>query len=505
MKTLKIKDAGAIPELIIQVPEAGVVVLRGPNGSGKTTALNAVQALISGTGTVPTRDGALGAVVEGFGARLTVGRRTGRAGELELHALEGPDPSLLVDPGIKDRGAAHAERIKALCRLAGPEIYRDAFVRLVSDPEDFARVVKPDSLLKGDVPSVAAAIKRDFEAAARLAETSADNLQTEARGIAAGAEDVPETEAPDERAIQRELEAASAALGELRGRQSQVSALRESAARARETLASYGDKGTAEAGQRAEAALDAAKSRTREAQAEDERATQSVTAARAALIEAERQAAVARGALTTAQAGEAHAAEVVEQAFADFQRRKQLQAASVAADAAADVDPAQIQELEERQLKARVALQRCEVVRRAIQQRERARVKAEESGNARARANDLREAARGCEGIVSAALAKVCPAGMSVHEGLLVVETDRGLEPFDELSHGERWRWTLGICARTIKAPGLLICRQEGWESLDPATQKSVDAMARELGIVILAAKADDGELRSELFGEVGA
>ena len=503
MKAIKIKDAGAIPELTIQVPEAGVVVLKGPNGSGKTTALNAVQALVSGSGTVPTRDGALGAVVEGFGARLTVGRRTGRAGELELHALEGPDPSLLVDPGIKDRGAAHAERIKALCRLAHAEIDRAAFVALLNDPEDFARTVKPDSLLKGDVPSVAAAIKRDFEAAARLAETSADNLQTEARGIAAGASDVPETDAPDDRAIQLELERASAELGELRGRQSQVEALRASAARARETLATYGDKGTAEAGKLAESALADAKARTRQAQDEEARAFESVATIKAALVEAEKQAAIARGARATAEAGEAHAAEVVDQAFADFQRRQQLLAASKAADAAADVDPAQIEVLEERQNQARVALQRAEVVRRAIQMRERARAKADESGEARARSYALREAARGCEGIVTAALAKVCPAGMSVHEGMLVVETDRGQEPFDELSHGERWRWALQIACKTIQPPGLLICRQEGWESLDPKTKREVHAMARELGLVILAAMADDGELRSELFGEV--
>lgn len=496
MRNIELKDVGPIEALTIGLPdEGGVVVLRGANGRGKSTALEAVNALVTGSGNISTRDGALGAVVEGLGARITVGRRKTPAGECEVVGLEGPDPSLLVDPGIKDRGAAHAERIRALCKLAGAQVEREAFVRLAGGPDEFATVVKATSLEKGDVPSVAAAVKRDFEAAARSAESEASNLQNEARGIASAAQDVEESAAPDERALQGELEAASAQLGELRGRQRQADELRAAAKRARVTLESYGDKGTAQGGQLAERALEQAKNDTAAAHAAVEAHEKTVAAA-------ERELAERRALLRETQKAEVAAGGAVEQAFDDFTRRKQLQQAVGAAEAAADVDSEQIAALESRQANARTALQRAEVVRRAIEQRERARVKSSEAGEALERAERLRHAARGCEGVISEALAKVCPEGMLVHDGLLVVETDRGLEPFDELSHGERWRWALEIAARSIKDPknGLLVCRQEGWDALQPKVQHEVADMARSKGLLVIAASVDDGELRSEIL-----
>jgi energy-coupling factor transporter ATP-binding protein EcfA2 len=504
-REIKLKDVGAIEALTIAVPEpgeGGVIVLRGRNGSGKSTALEAVNALVTGNGDVRTRDGALGAMVEGFGARVHVGRRKSAAGECEVVGLEGPDPSLLVDPGIKDRGAAHAERIRALCKIAGAQVEREPFVKLAGSVDEFERVVKASSLEKGDVPSVAAAVKRDFEAAARAAEAEAGNIQNEANGIASAAQDVPETELLDERALQIELESASAELGELRGRQRNADELRAAAKRARETLDSYGTKGTVDAGKAAEEALAEAKTKSELAVKAADDATERASAARAALRQAEQEEAEAKAEMRAAQTAEKNASAAVEQAFEDFTRRKQLQQAVTAAESAADVDPESIAALEKRQTAARTTLQRAEVVRRAIEQRQRARAKAEQAGEALSRAERLRDAARGCELVITAALAKVCPQGMSVHEGMLVVETDRGLEPFDELSHGERWRWAINISSRAIsdRTRGLLTCRQEGWDALDPTTQHEVDRMAREEGLIILTASADDGDLRAEAF-----
>ena len=155
-----------------------------------------------------------------------------------------------------------------------------------------------------------------------------------------------------------------------------------------------------------------------------------------------------------------------------------------------------------RQAAASKSLQRAEVVRRALEQRAHARQIAEEAGAALTRSERLRYAARGCETVITAALAKVCPDGMSVHDGMLMVETDRGSEAFDELSHGERWEWALQIAARSIKdaSRGLLVCRQEGWDALAPKVQHRVSEMAKSLGLLILAASVDDGELRSEVL-----
>ena len=503
MRKIELKDVGPIAALTIGLPdEGGVVVLKGRNGLGKSTALEAINTMVTGNGNISTRDGALAAVVEGLGARLTVGRRKSPAGECEVVGLEGPDPSLLVDPGIKDRGAAHAERIKALCRLAGAKVEREAFVRLAASPDEFAAIVKPASLEKGDVPSVAAAIKRDFEAASRDAEKEASNLQTKAHGIASTVEDVAETDLPDEPALRAELESASAQLGELRGRQQQADQLRAAAGRARETLASYGNKGTVEAGKAAEVELERRKVNVVMARGRASEAAEQVAAARDALSIAEHKLAEIKAEVREAEHAELAAGGAVEQAFDDYTRRKQLQQAADAAHAAADVDPDLVAALEVRQANASKALQRAEVVRRALEQRAHARQISMEAGQALSRAERLRDSARGCEAVITAALAQVCPEGMSVHEGMLVVETDRGSEPYDELSHGERWEWALQIAARSIKdaSRGLLVCRQEGWDALAPKVQHRVSDLAKSLGLLIIAASVDDGELRSEVM-----
>ncbi|MCB1771940.1 MAG: AAA family ATPase, partial [Candidatus Competibacteraceae bacterium] len=51
MNNIMIKNIGAIESVSIPVPKGGgVVVLRGRNGSGKSTALDAIQSAVSGKG-----------------------------------------------------------------------------------------------------------------------------------------------------------------------------------------------------------------------------------------------------------------------------------------------------------------------------------------------------------------------------------------------------------------------------------------------------------------------
>ncbi|MBK8184740.1 MAG: AAA family ATPase [Candidatus Competibacteraceae bacterium] len=57
MKNIEIKNIGPIASVTIPVPEAGgVVVLTGRNGSGKSHALEAVNAAVSGKGKPPLKD-----------------------------------------------------------------------------------------------------------------------------------------------------------------------------------------------------------------------------------------------------------------------------------------------------------------------------------------------------------------------------------------------------------------------------------------------------------------
>ncbi|MBK8184776.1 MAG: hypothetical protein IPK63_18615 [Candidatus Competibacteraceae bacterium] len=84
---INITNIGPIAAAAIPVPEdGGVVVLRGRNGSGKSIALDAVNAAVSGRGKPPLKDLAGKGEVQACGATMTVGRtvrRAGRAGSLD--------------------------------------------------------------------------------------------------------------------------------------------------------------------------------------------------------------------------------------------------------------------------------------------------------------------------------------------------------------------------------------------------------------------------------------
>ena len=175
MTEVTIENVGPITDLTIPIPdEGGVVVLRGRNGRGKSHALEAVEALASGK-RLSVADGQSSAYVGGLGARLTVGRRTSKTGDLEVRLLEGEDPSILVDPGLRDVAAADKRRIEAILRLAGAVASIDLFAGLV-DLEELHKVASPESLAASNVPDMAARLKRDFERAARQREAQAENL-----------------------------------------------------------------------------------------------------------------------------------------------------------------------------------------------------------------------------------------------------------------------------------------------------------------------------------------
>ena len=113
---ITLKNIGPIENVTIPVPaEGGVVVLRGRNGSGKSTALDAIQTAITGKGKPPLRDKAAKGEIHAGGVSLTVAKSIRRSGELVVTSLDSRlSVADLVDPGIVDPLRADASRIKAL-------------------------------------------------------------------------------------------------------------------------------------------------------------------------------------------------------------------------------------------------------------------------------------------------------------------------------------------------------------------------------------------------------
>ena len=477
MSELKITDIGPIEELTIPVPEeGGVVVLRGRNGTGKTHALAAVDTLLGGKSRPASRDGSLGAVIEGLGARLTVARRASRTGEIEIGHLEGEDPSLLVDPGLKDAGAADAERVRALLRLARAQPDPLAFAPLVGGETELRELCKESTLEATDVPALAGAIKRDLEAAARKSENEAENLSSRAEGVVATLRDlVGDVEEVlegrslvDARLIHenniRKLERAESLQESSRKRI-------EAADAARESLGMMGRDGTED--------------RFREAAAE--------------FVEASERCTRLKEQLTSAEEEARKAAEEEGRQFTRKHEREALERSIAAAADAQVVPEAELLEMRRALEESGDVVERASIMERSAGLRADAKLLADQADIAKRTGNKLRIAAGGTEAVVTQAVAAICGEDMEIREGRLMVRAPRGLVAFCDLSQGERWRRALDIAVAAVGEGGLLVVRQEAWEGLDPPNRKAVAEHAKSLRTVIVTAQADEGEIRAEI------
>lgn len=188
MSSVEIRNVGPIQRLSIPFPEnGGLVCLVGPNGGGKTTAINAVQTLITGEGKIPVTWGESSAEVSGFGARLTMSaanNRKGHYGEFSVSNIEG-DSALMdfVNPGVKDPVVADAKRIKAAIRVMGIPSDSSLFEPLFSSRGEMLSVVGSASLGASCPVEMCAGIKRDVEASARGCELLFQERKSQAEGL----------------------------------------------------------------------------------------------------------------------------------------------------------------------------------------------------------------------------------------------------------------------------------------------------------------------------------
>jgi len=180
--TIELEGIGAVDHLAIPIPErGGVVVLKGGNGSGKSTALRATERMLTGKGGLEPADGRKKGTATGLGVQLTVGRSVRSKGELTVLGVSGTDPAAFVDPGIKSSEAANAARLKALCRLARVEVTPETFGAAAEAAGiDLGRELDGADL--SDPAAVAGRLQRAAFARARDLEGRAASEHAEAQG-----------------------------------------------------------------------------------------------------------------------------------------------------------------------------------------------------------------------------------------------------------------------------------------------------------------------------------
>jgi len=488
MDQIEIKNAGAVEKAPIPLPPAGgVVVLRGHNGSGKSSTIAAIQRACGGKPRdLPgARDGAQRGSVEGLGVRLTIGRNTRISGELECTAIEGRwSVSEIVDPGLKDPAAADAARLRALLSLHGAEGDIGLFASLLPG-EELSRLVSERAVREGDLVEQARLVRADLHERARTAETLAERAEARAtaeRGTVGDVDlslaDVPEAE------LRSEVERAVSARAALRERAGAAQRTAAEAQEASERLAviDLPDLSALEASEaEADSALDAA--------------TDALDDARRALAEAEQ---LRRNVLVERDVAQARLAEArkTEQTAAALRR---------AIDAAGSVAPPtgrEMQDADDALSKAQERAERAAVARRAAEAVARSEAAKADARAERERAELLREAARGTDDVLSAALRS---PRLRVEGGVIVCDHRRGTVPFAQLSHGERYALLIPEVVERMAAldperAGVLPVPQPAWEGLDPDNRRLVWEAARAAGAVVITGEAADGPLRAVMW-----
>lgn len=486
---VSIKDVGPIKTLGINLkPGGGVTELRGPNGSGKTTATNAVNAMVTGKGSLDKRDGAISGEVVGWGARIGIKATTARSGKVELATLEGKfSITDLIMPGVKDPIAADEKRVKALISIAGGKPDPMLFAHVLGTPETFARIVTPEIMSCDDLVTMAAKIKKCVQAAALTEEREAEAERGQAAGKREAVKGVDLTgEGLD--AASRRLEECVAVKSTMIEQRKAYDAAEQAAREAKLALAEKGDPDGDLA----------------TAEAELLRADHLMIEARKNVDKLESQLVEAREALHRANLLNAQRLELRDQAKQHAEAMRTVAEAIDKPSKMPKPTDAEIEAAAEAVTKAQAAISNVGMAEKARQTIGEAAQHEAKADQHEAEAERLRKAAENVDNVLSDQVGRLSKL-LRVKEQRLVLTTPRGDDTlFDELSPGERTRIALDCAVEAIDAKAgeaIITLDQEVWAHLDPENREAVDDHAREKGIHVLTAVADRGALRCVPFG----
>jgi hypothetical protein len=488
-------DIGPIEHMEFSLPDGGgIVVFRGRNGVGKTHALDAIDKMTTGRGGASVRDHQKRGVVSGLGMKLFVGGNTRRKGELSVEVLDSAlSLADLVDPHLKSVAAADAKRIKTLVALSGAKPDIELFRTLVDD-DTFENHVAPAATKADDLISQAASVKRSIESATRVVEKLRDKAKADAEAHNMAVGDVDLSDVPDETGLRTALQDAMMTRSRLIAERDAADAVSDAIHKARTELAE--SKGSY-AGPTVEAAELA------------------FTRADTAEADAETQYGIAKKAERVAIDVANKAAEVLKL------RKQELHAANAAVGSAvshqADIDgwqttiddsealpsptAAAISEASDTLTEAQDEYDRIAEYNILKASQDRAAEATAEYEARKAEAEQLREAARGTDDVLSDVVAGLgIGIELKVEADRLYVDTTRGQTPFCELSMGERWRLAIDVAVAVAPSQALFPVPQEGWEGLDPINRQEVLTALKEHGVWILTAEAsgDDGIVAAE-------
>jgi len=491
MSSLTISDIGPIQSLSIPVPEqGGLVILHGASGTGKSTALEAIDVAMGRKGKLPIRDGSLKGSFSGHGVTMTIGRSQQRRGEADCLLLESRyGVEDIVDPGIEDPEKADAARVKALVSFTGIHPDPAMFYPLVGGKKTFDEIARPDTIASDDLLLMAARFKADLEAKSRDQAGWAANFRQNALASRKSAEGI-DLDAPCDA---KELQAGVESAVQIKTRLEQ------------EDIAVRKAIETAEIGKKAIAKAKTEYDGPSVAQATEaeQRANAAVDMARLAEIEAKKAYDAAKSARETAER-DATAAVLARRRAEQYQSTIATWTAQVEAAASAKrPNPGDIARAVFAVDQARRAVEDGAMIRRAKDLLADAERTEKQADARQAEADRFREAAHAVDQVLAETLQK---SGIKLRlkavngQMRLVLPTDRGDELFADLSDGERASEAIQIAVKAVGRGGMITVAQRLFQDLQPAVRVDIARQLREGGVVGYAALVDDGPLTAEVF-----
>lgn len=489
--TLEVIKAGPVQFFEIDFsPGFGIYELQGTKGSGKTTVLKSADLLAGRKVDITVTDGELSGEVRGFGVTAPIGGKRRRKGDLDVSVIESEKYSLvdLVDPPYKDEKSRDQWRIKAILGLRGVIAEPADFFELVGGKEALEALVPPDKLATDDPVVLASRIKDALESKARQQESLQEHESGHAKAC---------RENPDQIDIGKPHDSAElqAAYDQCKERQLKIGEQLKSAAEderrrseARESLqkAEHGYSGpsvedakqasqvASEAVSKSSALIADLEKRLSEAQAEHK------------TLEARRE-----GAENALKSAESH------QSTCDAWRK------TLDSDPVAMPEPEEVAKASSDLLAAKESLEYGVKVRRVLEDEQRA-IKHESAAKAaEEEAVRYRELAARTTDVLTQLVE--CP-GMFVesvegHPRFVVNHPKRGKTLFDELSDGERVRYSIDATLVQLDGPALASIPQRIFQDLPPADKLEVHEFCRNRKIYAIAAQVTDGDLRVRYLG----
>ena len=504
LRKIEIGGRGRISRLDVPVPPAGqggVVIIRGQNDHGKSTALSCVDSLINGGSGPSLRRGEVQGYTNGLGVNVKVGARITRKGKLEVTGFVGAESiTKFVDPGIKDQDAADAERLRNLLRLANAKISGDAWA------ERFGQEVR--ELVKDDPVATSTAIVKHLQAKARESEAERDRREGAATALGSRV-----------KAAEAELAAAGVELTASGvAAESAVASLpagQDLAAAVKAHELAIAEKLKAErAVENRKAAAEEAKRAAEELKAEEGKALGTLDKAEAAFVTAEKELAERNKSLENLR--KMLEEETAKQLAATTAWKAAKQTRDTIADHHATLNKLREKvasgavEVDLTELNAAVAkVEKAAKIKTAIEQkaaieklRKDAAAERESAKKSSEQAAKYRQSAEDVDLVLADAI-KGIACGVRISNGRLWAKNSEGVEVYvSELSPGRRTTIAIEIAASSASGGEMGVLEQEAWESLDPLNQEYVIRRMIEKGIVLVTAERDAGELRAECITE---